>query len=245
MRVTTDETGCIGLPTDFCTIIDSQDALIGQIFPNVHRHYTNHECLAVRAILAAKNLDVNELNLKILHLLPGDLVSYKSIDTVCYITKAVNYPTEFLNSLDLPGMPPHNIQLKVGSPVILLRNLNPPRLCNGIRLVIKKLMKNVIEAIVLNGKFRDENILLPRIPIIPTDAPKKRLQFPIGLSFTMTINKSQGQTMSVCGLDLSTSCFSHGQLHMACYRIIQFVCVGERWDSKKYFTLYCINALRD
>jgi hypothetical protein len=36
-KVTTDRTGCIQLPTDFCTTIDSQDALIDQIFPNVHR----------------------------------------------------------------------------------------------------------------------------------------------------------------------------------------------------------------
>jgi ATP-dependent DNA helicase PIF1 len=86
-------------------------------------------------------------------------------------------------------------------------------------------MKNVIEAIILNGKFRCENILLPRIPIIPTNVPIqfKRLQFPIRLAFAMTINKSQGQTMSVYGLDLNTSYFSHGQLYMACSRIIQFV----------------------
>jgi hypothetical protein len=54
-------------------------------------------------------VNVNELNLKIEHLLPGDLVSYKPIDPVCDATEAVNYPTEFLNSLDLPGMPPHNL----------------------------------------------------------------------------------------------------------------------------------------
>jgi ATP-dependent DNA helicase PIF1 len=149
-KATTDETGCIQLPTDFCTIIDSQEALIDQIFLNVHRQYTNHEWLTERA---AKNVDVNELNLKIQHLLLRDLVSYKSIDTVSDATNAINYPTEFLNSLDLPGLPPHNLQLKVGSQVILLRNLNPPRLCNGTQLVIKKLMKNVIEAIILNGKF--------------------------------------------------------------------------------------------
>jgi ATP-dependent DNA helicase PIF1 len=136
-KVTTDEMGCILLPTDFCTIIDSQDALIDQIFPNVHRKNTNHEWPAERAILATKNVDVNELNLKIQHLLLGDLVSYKSIDTVCDAIEAVNYPTEFLNSLDLSGKPPHNLQLKIGSPVILLYNLNPSRLCNGTRLTIK------------------------------------------------------------------------------------------------------------
>jgi hypothetical protein len=83
-------------------------------------------------------MNVNELNLKIQHLLPGNSVIYKSIDTVCDATEAVNYPTEILNLLDIPGMPPHNLQLKVGSPVVLLRNLNHPWLCNSTRLVIKK-----------------------------------------------------------------------------------------------------------
>jgi hypothetical protein len=81
-KVITDETGFIQLPTNFCKIIDSQDALIDQMFSNVHRQYINQEWLTERAILAAKNVDVNELNLKIQHLLSGDLVSYKYIDTV-------------------------------------------------------------------------------------------------------------------------------------------------------------------
>jgi len=78
----------------------------------------NHKWLAERAILAAKNVDVNDLNFKIQQLLPGDLVSYKSIDTFCDTNETVNYPAEFLNSLDLPGMPPHHLQLKVESPII-------------------------------------------------------------------------------------------------------------------------------
>jgi hypothetical protein len=89
-KVTTNETWCIQLPTGFCTIIDSQDALIDHIFPNLHRQYTNHEWLAERAILAATNVDVNELNLKIQHFLPGDLVLYKSIDTIRNTTEAVH-----------------------------------------------------------------------------------------------------------------------------------------------------------
>ncbi|KAA5605923.1 hypothetical protein F3H11_36685, partial [Pseudomonas aeruginosa] len=79
----------------FCTIIDSQDALIEQIFPDVHTNYINLEWLAERTMLAAKNVDVDILNLKIQQLLPGDLVSYKYIDTVCNGTEAVNFPTVF------------------------------------------------------------------------------------------------------------------------------------------------------
>lgn len=216
-----ENTQFIKLPANFCTVVNSQIALIENIFPNIQTQYMNHEWLAERAILASKNVDVNDMNFNIQQLLPGDLVSYKSIDTVCDANEAVNYPSEFLNSLDLQGMPPHLLQLKVGSPVILLRNLNPPKLCNGTRLVIKRLMKNVVEATILNGKFKGEDVLLPRIPIIPTDVPIefKRVQFPIKLAFSMTINKSQGQTLSVCGLDLATPCFSHGQLYVACSRV--------------------------
>jgi ATP-dependent DNA helicase PIF1 len=35
----------------------------------------------------------------------------------------------------------------------------------------------------------------------------------------MSINKSQGQSLSVCGIDLENSCFSHGQLYVVCSRV--------------------------
>jgi ATP-dependent DNA helicase PIF1 len=52
--------------------------------------------------------------------------------------EAVHYPTEFLKSLDPPGMPSHILQLKISVPIIMLRNINQPRLCNGTRLAVKK-----------------------------------------------------------------------------------------------------------
>lgn len=82
-------------------------------------------------------------------------------------------------------------------------------------------MVNVIEATIINGKFKGEHVLLPRIPMIPTDTPIqfKRVQFPVRLAFAMTINKAQGQSMQICGLDLENQCFSHGQLYVACSRV--------------------------
>ncbi|GFU44729.1 ATP-dependent DNA helicase, partial [Trichonephila clavipes] len=68
------------------------------------------------------------------HGIPSETTTYKSIDTVENQDEVVNYPTEFLDSLDLPGMPPHVLTLKIGVPIILLRNINPSRLCNGTRL---------------------------------------------------------------------------------------------------------------
>ncbi|XP_026475834.1 uncharacterized protein LOC113381056 [Ctenocephalides felis] len=44
---------------------------------------------------------------KIQQLIPGDVMSFKSIDTVVDDNESVNYPTEFLNSIDVPEMPPH------------------------------------------------------------------------------------------------------------------------------------------
>lgn len=78
--------------------------------------------------MAEKNKDVEGHNATIqnqlvLEELQDKLVSFKSVDTVMNQDGVVNYPREFLNSLESPGLPPHNLQLKVGSVVIMLRNI--------------------------------------------------------------------------------------------------------------------------
>ncbi|XP_076765131.1 ATP-dependent DNA helicase Pif1-like [Xylocopa sonorina] len=214
-------THCITLPENFCHIVKSTDELIAKAFSNLSQNYKNNQRVSERAILAAKNIDVNLINCTIQIKIPDEETTYKCIDTVVNHDESVNYPTEFFNSLDLQGMPPHILSLEIGPPIILLRNINPSQLCNGTRLSVKKLINNIIEATILKGKHQGEHVLLPRNPIIPTNTSFefKRLQFPVRLAFAMTINKAQEQSLQVCGLNLVNPCFSYGQLYVGCSRV--------------------------
>jgi hypothetical protein len=108
--------------------------LIHAVYPAVSQNYLTLNWLRDRVILAAKKEDVHEIMNQILATLPGVVIEYKSIDTIVDADEVVNFPPEFLNSLDLAGLPPHRLLLKVGSPIILLWNFDLPQLCNGTRL---------------------------------------------------------------------------------------------------------------
>jgi PIF1 helicase. len=76
---------------------------------------------------------------------------YLSIDTIMDAERSTSYPTEFLNSLELSGVPSHKLQLKLNVPVMLMQNLNASRPCNGPRLRITQLGQNILGAIILTG----------------------------------------------------------------------------------------------
>jgi len=79
--------------------------------------------------------------------LPTEIVKYQSVESMVELDYVVHYPVEFLHTLNPPGIPPHNLCLKIEAPIMLLRNLIPPKLCNGTRLQVNALHKNVIEAL--------------------------------------------------------------------------------------------------
>ncbi|XP_019184634.1 PREDICTED: uncharacterized protein LOC109179586 [Ipomoea nil] len=204
------------------TIVDST-------FPMFRSGHRDHEYLKDRAILAPTLDVVDTVNEYMNDYNNAEGRTYLSCDSVCKSDSNVDmladlHTPEFLNGLRCSGVPNHSLTLKVGSPVMLLRNIDHSLgLCNGTRMIISKLADHVLEAQILSGSSAGTKVLIPRMSLTPSDPrlPFKfqRKQFPLMLSYAMTINKSQGQTLSNVGLFLKRPVFNHGQMYVALSRV--------------------------
>ena len=178
-----------------------------------------------RTILATTNSVVDEVNATVATKLPGQPIVCRSADSVIDPSEQFNVPVEFLNSLTMQGEPPHELVLKKGMPVMLLRNLCCGNgLCNGSRLIVEDLHGGKwVSARVATGPARGTRVCIPRIVFSCDELASgfrwRRLQFPLRPAFAMTIHKSQGQTLGRVGLYLKSPVFAHGQLYVALSRV--------------------------
>ncbi|XP_031274881.1 uncharacterized protein LOC116133310 [Pistacia vera] len=124
-----------------------EERIVNAVFLNLSAEIGNVDYIRERAILTARNDTVHELNDYIIQKLQSELKTYYSSDNTCKAARTSNdddilYPIEFLNSLMCSGMPKHELQLKIGVPIMLLQNLNQlDGLCNGTRLIVTHLGK--------------------------------------------------------------------------------------------------------
>ncbi len=195
-------------------------AMVVAIYPRLHEGLATNEYLHGRAILAPRNKEVSLINAMVLSYLPGAQVNFLSVNSTEDTEVANTYPSEFLNTLEVSGMPSHKLLLKIGAPVILLRNLDPlAGLCNGTHLIVRRFTMQVIEIEIMTGKGAGNVAFIPRIKFISDNSGLPfifaRKQFPLRLAYAMTINKSQGQTLSHVGLHIVDDVFSHGHLYVA------------------------------
>jgi hypothetical protein len=172
------------------------------------------------------NEDVNSINATILNQFdlttpdgpPAQCRTYQSTDSDVQGEQRGVYPTEFINSFNMSGVPPHTLTLQEGYSVILLRNMSGG-LINGTRLIVVKLMRHIIDAEIVTGPDKGMRVFIPRLSIIPSDTERMpftlcRRQFPLRPTFAMTINKAQGQTLQTMGVYLPKPVFCHGQLYV-------------------------------
>ncbi|KAH9722014.1 ATP-dependent DNA helicase [Citrus sinensis] len=161
----------VKLPSDICKKPSENlmKSIVDTIYPSIQHNYSDPAYLKERAILTPKNEMVHELNEMIMNIIPGQWRTYFSSDSICKASANTNdedvlYLTEFLNSLKFNGIPNHDIRLKEGAPVMLLRNLNQIKgLCNGTRLIVTRLGKWFIRGDIISGTNIGQNVTIPRI----------------------------------------------------------------------------------
>ncbi|XP_045446746.1 uncharacterized protein LOC123654933 [Melitaea cinxia] len=93
--------------SNLCALVQNVEELVETVYPDITNITTKTLCwFKERAILAPTNEQVDKINHLIISKFEAPSQIYYSVDTVLDTAEAVHYPTEFLNSLVPPGIPP-------------------------------------------------------------------------------------------------------------------------------------------
>jgi len=218
----------IHIPDKWISKTNNLCDFISECYEDIEINYINPDYWADQAILTPLNDDVNAINNMLLDLIPGKMYEggpLMSIDSLIDVASNDNdFDIQELWDTNAGGLPPHDLKLKIGVPVMLLRNIAPHRgLCNGTRMIVKKIFEHVIVVKILTGNNAGQTEYIHRIYFDSDEQdlflPFRRKQFPIKLAFCMTINKSQGQSLERVSIYLPNPVFGHGQLYTALSRV--------------------------
>ena len=119
------------------------------------------------------------------------------------------------------GVPPHILELKVGIPVMMIRNVLHPHLVNGKMYVVKRVTPGLLLLSTTPGdRPSSKKFVVHRIDVQFefSDIKVLRRQFPVRLALSATVHKAQGITFSRLVVDLRTNFLAPGQLYLALAR---------------------------
>ncbi|XP_072090407.1 uncharacterized protein [Arachis hypogaea] len=151
------------------------DDLIDFVYPNMLSNLSVENYFKDRAILAPTLDCVADVNNKITAGLPGQERVYLCSDSVCAEEGNMEFEldtfsSEIVNGINCSGLPPHKLVLKVGAPVMLLRNIDQTNgLCNRTRMQVRRMGNHVIECKTLTGNKAGSIVLNPRLNLIPNN----------------------------------------------------------------------------
>ena len=155
----------ITIPEKFWSTAQTTAQFCEEIFPHLSSVVTKglqndedkdwYQWLSERAIICPTNQDVDHINSMMIQKFPGEMHTYKSHDKLLSDHQAHSFPEEYLNSVSVNGVPPHVLSLKVGAPIMLIRNMDPTRgHVNGTRYIIRALYQRVICAEISVGPYK-------------------------------------------------------------------------------------------
>ncbi|XP_050916434.1 uncharacterized protein LOC127131565 [Lathyrus oleraceus] len=98
--------------------------LIQHTFPQLENHGWDASYMVERVILTPKNCDVHMLNEMIINKFPEDEHIFLCFDEVEGDTHNL-YQQEYSHTIAHDTLPPHILKIKIGAPLMLLRNIDP------------------------------------------------------------------------------------------------------------------------
>ena len=146
---------------------------------------TDIEKFSIRAISCPRNEHVRLINERILiDLKIVEQISFYAIDSVKTDDDAEGHNlqatilVEFLDTLNLSGLPPYKLKLKIGCIVMLLRSLPVnKRLCNGTKMILRVFRQNVLQLEIITGAFSRSIRFIPRISLDTSNDPALPFNF--------------------------------------------------------------------
>lgn len=127
-------------------------------YPDIVHNPSDLEIFKYRAILASTNEIVTTINDHVMSLMLAKEKVYLSSDNICKYDGEIDlddeiFSIENLNTIKCSGMSSHEIRLKEGCIIMLLKNIDPSNeLCNGTRMKVTKLWDHVIKANLISRK---------------------------------------------------------------------------------------------
>ena len=216
-----------------CDTVENVEKAVQFVFPSLENEMTViDDEIMTSAYLATTNKAVDEANSYVQSRLPGDLQELLSSDHIGDAAEGETgeFTKDFLDSINGDSAPPHTLHLKERDYVMLIRNysaadklmngtklqiLSTPRSCKGVGLLVRCLEtgeKHFIPRIYFTIQYRNKRRNVVTFKLL-------RRQYPVRLCYSMTINKSMGQTLRKVAIDLRSPVFSHGQLYVAAGRV--------------------------
>jgi hypothetical protein len=209
---------CIPPESIACNIEDIIDRVYGNDvtsdnnFSNMILAYTLDQCAIVNASVFSRISSA------------GSSISYAA-DDLSNCRSPDEYPAEYVASLHVHGTPPAELTMKIKARYMILRNLDPPFVCNGVLAECVSVTRLLCSMKLLSGPGKGKIVQLPRVSFVVKSEQSGlpfafgRRQFPIAPAYCVTVHKSQGQSLNKIGIIAETDAFAHGQVYVAMSRV--------------------------